>query len=179
MARNPLGPSMFGRRGQPPVRRDPFYPARGSFQQQAPRQSGGLPGILQKILNRGGRGRSVQAAAKAALPASSSPTGKFSLLDMLNHTQNALKAAESFMPMVQEYGPMVKNLPSMLRMMKALKDIDFDEEEDAVPEKEEEVKEKNEQEKEQAPRTHVEEEKASDQHEKQRKSGESLPKLFI
>ena len=31
---------------------------------------------------------------------------------MLNNTQKVLQAAEQFTPMVQQYGPIVKNLPS-------------------------------------------------------------------
>ncbi|PAD39291.1 hypothetical protein CHH53_05900 [Terribacillus sp. 7520-G] len=173
MARNLFGPNAFGRRSQPPVRRNPFLPDQGGFQ-QAPPSNGGLPDILQRILNRGNRG---QAPGRQALPtATSSPSGGISLLDMLNHTQNALKAAESFMPMVQEYGPMVKNLPSMLKMMKALKDIDFDEEE-AAPEAEE--KDKSKQENQRRSSAQKEAGKPAKQETRRSKSGESLPKLYI
>jgi YqfQ-like protein len=127
MARNPFGPPVRSGQGVTPVRRNPF-PSRQIAVQQAPRSNGGVAGLLQKVLNRGGAKN--QTATRAALPASTSTSGGISLLDMVNHTQSALKAAESFMPMVQEYGPMVKNLPSMLKMMKALKDIDFDEDEE-------------------------------------------------
>lgn len=184
MARNPFGPSVFGRRGQPqpPVRRDPFLPQQRFGPQQPQRPSGGLPGILQKILNRGSKG--AQTTARAALPATSSSSGGVSLLDMLNHTQSALKAAESFMPMVQEYGPMVKNLPSMLKMMKALKDINFDDDEEEASETE--VKDKNEgkdnsedDSKKTSSSIQKEEKEPSNEKLKKNGSGESLPKMYI
>lgn len=181
MARNPLGPSVFGRRGQPPVRRNPFLPQQRTAPQPQRASGGGLSGVLQKILNRGGRG--AQTAARAALPASSSASGGVSLLDMLNHTQSALRAAESFMPMVQEYGPMVKNLPSMLKMMKALKDINFDEEdEEAAPDTEAKDKDEEKDKSKEDDKTLSsiqKEEKALAKHKLKKKSGESLPKMYI
>ncbi|PAE16972.1 hypothetical protein CHH91_06940 [Virgibacillus sp. 7505] len=182
MARNPFGPSVFGRRGQPqpPVRRNPFLPQPRVAPQQPQRPPGGLPGILQKILNRGSKG--AQPTARAALPATSSSSGGVSLLDMLNHTQSALKAAESFMPMVQEYGPMVKNLPSMLKMMKALKDINFDddEEEASGAEINDEGKDKSEDDsKKTLSSIQKEKKEPSKQKLAKNESGESLPKMYI
>ncbi|PAF19525.1 VrrA/YqfQ family protein [Terribacillus saccharophilus] len=186
MARNLFGPSAFGRRGQPPVRRNPFLSHQRVVPQPPPQpqrtSGGGLSGVLQKILNRGSRG--VQTTARAALPASRSSSGGVSFLDMLNHTQSALRAAESFMPMVQEYGPMVKNLPSMLKMMKALKDINFDDD-DEEPASETEAKNKDEEkdksnEDDKTLTSISKDEKApSKQKPKKSGSGESLPKMYI
>ncbi len=182
MARNLFGPSAFGRRGQPPVRRDPFL----SHQRVAPqpqRTSGGLPGVLQKILRRGSRG--AQTGARAALPASSSSSGGVSLLDMLNHTQSALRAAESFMPMVQEYGPMVKNLPSMFKMMKALKDINFDENDEETASETEakyENQDKDKSEEGNKSLTLISKEEKAPPQQKLKKvdlTGKSLPKMYI
>ncbi|MFP7477425.1 VrrA/YqfQ family protein [Terribacillus saccharophilus] len=185
MARNPIGPSVFGRRGQPPVRRNPFLPQQRMAPQAQRTSGGGLSGVLQKILNRGSRGTQT-AATRAALPAAgSSSSGGVSLLDMLNHTQSALRAAESFMPMVQEYGPMVKNLPSMLKMMKALKDINFDEDDEEAAS---ETKAKDEaegrdiQEKAEKTLTSIQKEEkvlSEPKPQKSKSSGESLPKLYI
>lgn len=185
MARNLFGPSAFGRRGQPPVRRDPFLPhQRVAPQPQPQRTSGGLPGVLQKILRRGSRG--AQTGARAALPASTSSSGGVSLLDMLNHTQSALRAAESFMPMVQEYGPMVKNLPSMFKMMKALKDINFDDDdEEAASETEakDEKQDKDKSEEGNKSLTPISKEEKAPPQQKPKKSvsgsGKSLPKMYI
>lgn len=187
MARNLFGPSGFGQRSQPPVRRNPFLPQQRFAPQPQPqpqpqRTSGGLPGVLKKILNRGSRG--AQTGARAALPASSSSSGGVSLLDMLNHTQSALRAAESFMPMVQEYGPMVKNLPSMLKMMKALKDINFDDDdEEAASETEAKNKDEKKDKSEEGDKslTSISKEEKAPPKQKQKKSGsgESLPKMYI
>ncbi|QXE00210.1 YqfQ family protein [Terribacillus sp. DMT04] len=180
MARNPFGPPVRSGQGFTPVRRNPF-PSRQIAVQQAPRTNGGVAGLLQKVLNRGG-GAKTQTAARAALPASTSTSSGISLLDMVNHTQSALKAAESFMPMVQEYGPMVKNLPSMLKMMKALKDIDFDEEEEKAAEKAAEGKT----EESMSPSSLTDKKEseldtntASVKKETKKSTGASLPKLYI
>ena len=42
------------------------------------------------------------------------------LTNMLNNTQKVLQAAESFGPLVQQYGPMVKNIPSVWKVIQGL-----------------------------------------------------------
>lgn len=42
----------------------------------------------------------------------------------LGNLQQVLRLIETTTPFIQEYGPMIKNLPAMYRMMKALKNID-------------------------------------------------------
>lgn len=46
------------------------------------------------------------------------------LTSMLNNTQRVLQAAESFSPLVQQYGPLVKNIPAMWKLYRGLKDTD-------------------------------------------------------
>ena len=46
---------------------------------------------------------------------------------MLNNTQRVLQAAESIGPLVQQYGPLVKNFPSMWKLYQGLKTTDTDE----------------------------------------------------
>ena len=48
---------------------------------------------------------------------------------MLNNTQRVLQAAEQFTPMIQQYGPIVKNIPSMWNIMRALNSSDSKQEE--------------------------------------------------
>ena len=43
---------------------------------------------------------------------------------MLNNTQRVLQAAEQFTPMIQQYGPIVKNLPSIWKLMRAFSSSD-------------------------------------------------------
>ncbi|WP_342432338.1 VrrA/YqfQ family protein [Neobacillus sp. FSL H8-0543] len=97
------------------------------------RRSGG--GLLSKILGGkstgsqfGGLG-GMQAAGRSA---SSSGGGIGSILKtlsnpngingFLNNTQQILQHAQSLGPMIQQYGPLVKNLPAMWRLYKGLKD---------------------------------------------------------
>lgn len=43
-----------------------------------------------------------------------------SLNNMLANTQKVLQAAEQFTPMVQQYGPVIKNLPSMWKVFRSI-----------------------------------------------------------
>lgn len=70
---------------------------------------------------------STRSATAAATAASSSGGGVLQSLvnptnitSMLNNTQKVLQAAESIGPLVQQYGPMVKNIPSMWKVIQGL-----------------------------------------------------------
>jgi hypothetical protein len=107
-----------------------FNPMMGQMQMMGrPQQmnTGGGGGLLSKILGRGnqtGRFTGMQTAGKAAsggrglLQSLSNPGG---LTSMLNNTQQVLKTAQSIGPMIQQYGPMVKNLPAMWKIYKGFK----------------------------------------------------------
>ena len=75
---------LFGKSKQTQTPRNLFAPPSGVKQET--RSSGG---ILETLKN---------------------PEG---LNTMLNNTQRVLQAAEQFTPMIQQYGPIIKNLPSM------------------------------------------------------------------
>ncbi|WP_409301721.1 VrrA/YqfQ family protein [Peribacillus sp. SCS-155] len=62
-----------------------------------------------------------QRAAGAVQALSQAPTSKASLSSILANTQKVLNAAEQFGPMVQQYGPVVKNLPAMWKIYRGLK----------------------------------------------------------
>ncbi|MBT2698034.1 hypothetical protein J7E79_11475 [Bacillus sp. ISL-40] len=92
----------------------------------SPMNKGG-GGLLSKIL--GGRSQAggfmgMQGAGKAAsgggglLQSLSNPGG---LTSMLNNTQQVLKTAQSIGPMIQQYSPMIKNLPAMWKIYKGFK----------------------------------------------------------
>ncbi|HLR51336.1 MAG TPA: VrrA/YqfQ family protein [Candidatus Avamphibacillus sp.] len=68
------------------------------------------------------------------------PQGKISLSNLANkgigglsktltNVQQVLKVVESTAPLIEQYGPMVKNLPAIFKMIKSLKEFeDMDEE---------------------------------------------------
>lgn len=47
----------------------------------------------------------------------------------LDNVQQVLKVVQSTAPMIQEYGPIVKNIPALYRMMKAMKNVEDTDEE--------------------------------------------------
>ncbi len=43
---------------------------------------------------------------------------------ILDNVQQVLKIVDTTTPLIKEYGPMIKNLPAMYRMVKAFKEVD-------------------------------------------------------
>ena len=64
--------------------------------------------------------------------------GLYGISGFLENIQQLLRIVETTTPIIREYGPMIKNLPAMYRMMKAIKEID--EEENTQEERESEYK---------------------------------------
>jgi hypothetical protein len=98
------------------------------------RRNGG--GLLSKIL--GGKKQGNQLAghggARAALNGSGGVgsilqtlSNPESLTGFLNNTQQVLRTAQSIGPMIQQYGPIVKNLPMMWKLYKGFKDLPTEE----------------------------------------------------
>ncbi len=104
----------------------------GSMMGRPPQMNSGGGGLLSKILGRGNpaggaagglrgigsRSAERQQAAVDYLQSLSNPAG---LKGFLNNTQQVLKTAQSIGPMIQQYGPMVKNLPAMWRLYRGFK----------------------------------------------------------
>ncbi|WP_350299493.1 VrrA/YqfQ family protein [Peribacillus frigoritolerans] len=86
-----------------------FAPA-GSSNQSSSRSSGG--GILETLKN------------------------PDSLNNMLSNTQKVLQAAEQFTPMVEQYGPVIKNLPSMWKVFRSISSAGDNEDQEASVESE-------------------------------------------
>ncbi len=98
------------------------------------RRNGG--GLLSKILGGKKQGnqfsgpRGMQTATRA-VPSGSRGVGSIlqtlsnpdNLTGFLNNTQQVLKTAQSIGPMIQQYGPIVKNLPMMWKLYKGFKDL--------------------------------------------------------
>jgi hypothetical protein len=154
------------------------------------RRNGG--GLLSKIL--GGNKQRNQptglGGTRQAGRASTSGTGGIgsilqtlsnpdSLTGFLNNTQQVLKTAQSIGPMIQQYGPIVKNLPMMWKLYKGFKDLPTEEksEEHATeaPTMEEDIV---------SPEARPMQKKKKDtqtetNEESKRHNGPSLPKLYI
>lgn len=82
----------------------------------APR--GGLQGIIQKLL---------PSQVGSQLPTAAATASGGGLTNTLSNIQQVLKMAQSVTPIVQQYGPMVKNLPTMLSLLKAFQEVDGEE----------------------------------------------------
>ena len=106
------------------------------------RRNGG--GLLSKILGGKKQGNQprglggVQTAGRAAssgggvgslLQTLSNPT---SLTGFLNNTQQVLNSVQSITPMIQQYGPLVKNIPMMWKLYKGFKDLPTEEQSEEI-----------------------------------------------
>lgn len=135
------GPNPFGGRGQ---MMNPFGgrnqmmgPGSNMFGGRNPMMGGpgqmgrGGGGLLSKLLGRGnqaagvrgvgamqGAGRAATGSGGGLLQSLSNPGG---ITSMLNNTQQVLKTAQSIGPMIQQYGPIVKNIPAMWKLYRGLK----------------------------------------------------------
>lgn len=86
---------------------------------------GGQGGLFGKLLGGLGQGGGGVPGAGAATSAASGAagTGTGGLMSVMSNVQNGLKMFETAMPMVQQYGPMMKNIPAMFQMMKEFKNL--------------------------------------------------------
>ena len=106
--------------------------ARGLFARGAQGAAAGAPrsgGILSSLFGRGGgaAGNAATAARSVTGAAGAAAQGGASLTNIMNGTQKVLAAGERIVPMVrqvQQYGPLIKNLPSMWKMYRGLKAAD-------------------------------------------------------
>lgn len=108
--------------------------------------------------------------------------GADGLSKTLGNVQQVLKVIQTTAPIVQQYGPMIKNLPALYRMMKAVNEID--DEEVVTQTKTDEAKETQVVLKEDVNEAGIEEANISNNSNpttepSRRKTGESKPLLFI
>lgn len=119
--------------GQPPY--SPMGPFTGGFRQAGAQQ--GMMRFLSPMMNQatsgfnpfqmGAQGFGARAAGSQALGAAGQAAAKTGGAGWLGHMQTALKAIQGAAPMVKQYGPMVKNLPAMINMMKLMNESDEEE----------------------------------------------------
>lgn len=98
---------------------------------QQTNQGGGLLARLFGSGQQSGAVRGMQ-AIRGASQVGSGSGGSFlqtlanpgAINGFLNNTQQMLKTAQSIGPMVQQYGPMVRNIPAMWKLYRGLKNAD-------------------------------------------------------
>lgn len=104
-------------------------------------------GFLSRLFGRGNPGggfnpfMGMPAAGRAAggsmFPSGGNPGGLGGLANFLNNTQQVIKTAQTIGPMVQQYGPIIRNLPAMWKLYRGLKNVpDQPEKETESPAKE-------------------------------------------
>ncbi|WP_121611747.1 VrrA/YqfQ family protein [Mesobacillus foraminis] len=173
------GRQLFGQMRPPQYRMGPMMGMR-------PAQPARQGGILAKLLGKGtqhgaGNGAGIngfvlgqRSASKGGLLQTLTNPG--ALNGFLNNTQQVLKTAQSVGPMIQQYGPLVRNLPAMWKLYRGLKDLPDQEEEnepETKPDKPSAKKVKTPERKEDIPPTSPAEETVK------LKVKDSRPKLFI
>lgn len=91
--------------------------------QFAHRQNAGYNRNVQEIQN-------IPQQRKESRPdiADITSRGKVGLSKTLNNVQQVLKVVETTAPLIQQYGPLVKNLPTMLSIMKEFNKSEGEEE---------------------------------------------------
>ena len=98
----------------PPANRQPFNWGvpyqQGPLTETTPEKTG-IQGILQKLIP----SKSV---------GSGSAGGSGGISGTLDNIQQILKMSQSVTPLIQQYAPMVKNLPAMLTLLKAFQESD-------------------------------------------------------
>ncbi|WP_408006804.1 VrrA/YqfQ family protein [Pseudalkalibacillus sp. A8] len=70
---------------------------------------------------------------------SPNPGGGLNLISMVENAQKVMKMADTLRPLIQQYGPMVKNIPSMLELLKEYQNYSSDS--NSTEEKDEDKKE--------------------------------------
>lgn len=160
----------------------------GAPQMRAPRtQGGGGGGLLARILGKGGQntggnplvaGRSVGAAAAGGTRTGGlmkALTNPNALNGFLTNSQKVLNGVQQIGPMVEQYGPLVRNIPAMWKLYKGFKDLPS-EEESSKEEKSTKTKTKTIQTKEKSMKEHTEEEITISN---ETAKGASIPKLYV
>lgn len=104
---------------------------------RGPQQMNRGGGLLSKILGKGTQARGMgmngmlgtQTASRAAagggslLQNLSNPAG---ISSFLNNTQQVIRTAQTFGPVIQQYGPIVKNIPAMWKIYRGFKNASAD-----------------------------------------------------
>ncbi|MBM7569891.1 VrrA/YqfQ family protein [Aquibacillus albus] len=160
----------------PNMNQSPFFgfgPQMPGPQQFTQPGTGGIQGIIQRLFNSGGA-QGLNSGAGIA--------------DKLGNVQQALKLAQSATPIIRQYGPMVKNLPTMIRMLKAFNETEDEETTEEDEDMQEEEFSKKDIDESSHNKIEIKEENINKMEtlseikqkvKSSKSSGESTPKLFI
>lgn len=142
-----------------------FGAAGAPFIQSAAPVARGLSSFLP------GAGSSFLSQAGQLAGATSGAAGSgLNLMGMFTNVQKAINTAQTVIPMVQKFGPIVKNAPALLSMLKSLKEINNTS--DAATGEEEKEEEKKEEKEEENDELKIEpEEEQTEQEDKKDSSG--------
>lgn len=200
MPPRPRGP--FPGRMDPRFMQQPRFTSTGPMMGRAQQMNRGGGGLLAKILGRGQQAGGLQginaggfSGIQSATRASGAGAGSFlktlsnpsAINGFLNNTQHVLKTAQSIGPMIQQYGPLVRNLPAMWKIYRGFKDATSESEAaetSSEQPKEDEKEEKEKGEKESRPKNDTKNKKPKKNQKAASKpmnknNGESIPKLYI
>ncbi|OCA91134.1 hypothetical protein A8F94_04550 [Bacillus sp. FJAT-27225] len=118
----------------------PPSPFMGPMPPRSQGQRGGGGGLLSRLLGKSGRGQ-VPGREVASRAGDAGQSGSIlntlsnpeSLNAFLANTQNVIQTVQSFSPLIEQYGPIVKNLPSMWKLYRGLKNTDTEETSEKKP----------------------------------------------
>lgn len=166
----------------------------GAAQQQAGARGGGIQGLLSKFLP----GSAASGGTGAGLGGTGSGLGGIqglanpsTISNMLGNVQKALGVAQQVTLMIQQYGPLVRNLPGMVKMFRQLNSDDTEakdgEQQKDEPEhktetsgeKKEEIKVSSKKPEKSKPEEIRKKQSRSAPPSAKRKTGGSKPKLYI
>jgi hypothetical protein len=130
--RHPFGPAR-GFNGPPSPFIGPMSQGRPQGRPQGIQGRRGGGGLLSRLLGKsgGGQGPTRNMASAAGNPQSGSFLQTLSNPETINsflaNTQNVIQTAQSFGPLIEQYGPIIKNLPSMWKLYRGMKNTNEDE----------------------------------------------------
>jgi len=126
------GLNLFGSRTPMPRPPGSLFGGR-SIGMGGPQMNRGGGGFLSRLFARKGPAgmqtglMGIQGAERAGGGLLQSLTNPSGITSFLNNTQQVIKTAQTITPMIQQYGPIVKNLPALWKLYRGLKNTPEDE----------------------------------------------------
>ncbi|MBA2873507.1 YqfQ family protein [Thermaerobacillus caldiproteolyticus] len=174
------------------IRRPPMFPPtparsfplmNASFPTQPIQPRPGLGGFLARLFSRGQpappvpHGFMMPTLQNAATNVAANTGG--GLGGILTNVQRMLGIAQNVVPMVQQYGPLVKNIPAMMKIWKELKTTNEEENEENEEKEEKEEKQEKKKKTSSSVKRDIPTAKATDREKTTKEPKPSKPKLYI